>query len=106
MDGWMGRIQRDAGELQVRAAQLEQRLSRLELTAEQEASAVRFAERARMGLAHLTYNERQELMRLLVEDVTCEREHAVVRTVIPLDDGKSDVSLCSPIQGGRVEESV
>ena len=39
----------------------------------------------RQGLDSLTFGERRELMRLLVEDVTCGREKVTIRTIVPLD---------------------
>ena len=37
-----------------------------------------------------------------MEDVTCQQEKAIVRTIIPMDDMANDVSLCSPVRGGWV----
>ena len=64
-----------------------------------EANALRFAEHVRAGLDNLTFAERQELMRLLIEDVTCQWGKAPVRTAIPVDKAGGDVSLCTPIRG-------
>ena len=60
---------------------------------------MRFAERMTDGLANLTFSERQQVLRLLVEDVTLRDDHAVVRTIIPTDGTKGESSLCTPVQG-------
>ena len=41
-------------------------------------------------------------MRLLVEDVICDRERVTIRTIIPADKVGEDAVLCTPIRGGRV----
>ena len=38
---------------------------------------------------------------MLVEDVTCYPDRAVVRTVVPTDDPDDDMRLCSTDRGGR-----
>ena len=42
-----------------------------------------FAQKVQSGLDKLDFSQRQELMRLLIEDVTCTREGVQVRTIIP-----------------------
>ena len=44
-------------------------------------------------------------MRLLVEDVICDRERVTIRTIIPADKVGEDAVLCTPIRGGRVGKS-
>ena len=87
-------------ELQARVADLERHLQRLEVSQEQEAQAVAFAERVKHGLGHLDFAGRQQLLRLLVEDVTCKEGMAVVRTIIPLPHAQEKVQLhATPPEG-------
>ena len=51
-------------------------------------------------LANLVFNHRQELMRLLVEDVTYHPGRALVRTIAPVDGQGDNVSLCTTVCGG------
>ena len=44
-------------------------------------------------------------MRLLVEDVICDRERVTIRTIIPADKVGEDAVLCTPIRGGRAGQS-
>ena len=81
---------------------LETKLSRLELTTEQEESAIKFAERVNSGLENLDFEGRQQLIRLLVEDVTCHPDRAIVRTIVPTDGPDDEMRLCSADLGGRV----
>ena len=81
---------------------LETKLSQLELTTHQEESAIRFAERVNSGLENLDFEGRQQLIRLLVEDVTCHPDRAVVRTIVPTDPPDDDMRLCSADLGGWV----
>lgn len=50
---------------------LERRLAQLEVTEEQETRALGFAERVRDGLKNLVFAQWQQMLCLLVEDVTC-----------------------------------
>jgi len=71
-------------DLERRAGELERQLTALEMTEEQEAQALAFAEKVRSGLGSLDFAEKQELFRLLVEDVTCYDDKAVIHTIIPV----------------------
>ena len=80
----MDHLKFEKEELGHRVRELERQLTALELTEEQEAQALAFAERVRSGLGNLSFAEKQELFRLLVEDVTCYEDKAVIRTIIPV----------------------
>ena len=80
-------------------AELEHRKSRPQLSEREEANAFRFAKRMAEGLANLTFSERQQVLRLLVEDVTLRDDHAVVRTIIPTEGTEEGSALCTPVRG-------
>ncbi len=80
-------------------AELERRLQRLDVGREQEARALDFAERLRGGLEEMDFARRQELLRLLVEDVTCTHGRALVRTIIPLEEQTDGEQLCTSTRG-------
>ena len=98
MKSRMGALEREYEESVAGIAKLENRKSRLKLSEGEEANALLFAERMTDGLANLTFSERQQVLRLLVEDVTLRDDHAVVRTIIPTD-GTEESSLCTPVRG-------
>ena len=66
------------------AAEIGRRLRGLEVSGSEEAAVRRFAERVGRGLSALDFAGRQEVLRLLVEDVTINDAEAVVRTIIPI----------------------
>ena len=99
MKSRMGALEREYEESVAGIAELEHRKSRLKLSEGEEANALRFAERMIDGLANLTFSERQQVLQLLVEDVTLRDDHAVVRTIIPTDGTKGESSLCAPVRG-------
>jgi hypothetical protein len=100
MREWMDASNEERESLESRANELDGRLSRLELSEKQEANAIEFAGQVARGLDRLPFAERQELMQLLVEDITCQGGEVVVRTIIPADGTDKSVSLCSPIREG------
>jgi len=96
----MDALKTDKEELERRAQELERQLTTLELTEEQEAQALAFAEKVRNGLTNLEFAERQELLRLLVEDVTCYDDKAIIHTIIPPSPSEEKMQLhTSPRQG-------
>ncbi len=99
MREWMESLQTEERELTDRVQELERRLSRLELTEEQENNAVRFAECTGWGLNNLKFGERRELVQLLVEDIRWVDSTAEVHTIIPLEGETEGSLLCSPIRG-------
>ena len=80
----MDALKSEKEDLECRGGELERQLTSLELTEEQEAQALAFADRVRSGLGNLEFAEKQELFRLLVEDVTCYDDKAVIHTIIPV----------------------
>ena len=102
----MDTLRQEEAELEARVGELEGRLSRLELTDEQEASALRFAERVIKGLDNLTFSERQELLHLFVEDITYKSGEAVVRSIIPMHNAEDKLLLCTNVRGGRVGKTI
>ncbi len=86
--------------LQRRVAELERQLTRLEVTQEQESQALAFAQRVRDGLDHLDFAGRQQLLRLVLEDVTCYDSRAVIRTIIPTGASDETGQLCPPHREG------
>ena len=86
--------------LRERLAELEHRLQRLVVTEEQESQALAFAEQVRNSLEHLTFAEKQRLLRLLVEDVMCYPGKAVVHTIIPALIQRKSAIAYNPFDGG------
>lgn len=94
----MDALKSEREDLEQRARELERQLMRLEMTEDQEAQVLAFAERVSQGLANLTFAERQELLRLLVEDVTCYDDKAVIHTIIPTPSAEEKLQLhTSPV---------
>ena len=87
--------------LRERLAGLEHRLQRLVVTGKQESQALAFAEQVRSGLEHLTFAEKQQLLRLLVEDVMCYPGKAVVHTIIPPPSDEKAQVHTTPLSGVR-----
>jgi hypothetical protein len=83
----------------VSVAEFKRQLQRLEVGREQEVRALEFAERLRGGLEHLDLGGKQELLRLLVEEVTCAHDQVLVRTIIPLTGQTNNEQLCTPALG-------
>jgi site-specific DNA recombinase len=79
----MEALKAEREEVQARVVDLERRLGQLEVTEEQETQALAFAERVKDGLKNLVFAQRQQMLRLLVEDVTCYEGKAIIRTIIP-----------------------
>ncbi len=59
-----------------------------------------FAQRQpRRRLPNLTFEERQQLFQLLVEDIRYQGDQIVVRTILPIDDDGIEDELCAPVRG-------
>ena len=99
MKSRMGALEREYEEAVAGIAELEHRKSRPQLSEREEANAFRFAKRMAEGLANLTFSERQQVLRLLVEDVTLRDDHAVVRIIIPTEGTEEGSALCTPVRG-------
>ena len=95
----MDALQSEEDMLTAKTHDLKEQLAQLELTAQQEQSVLLFAERVSAGLSELTFGERQELMRLLVEDIHCSSDRVVIRTVLPTGEMGNPVPLRSRIRG-------
>lgn len=94
----MGALEAERRELKDLCVELEQTLASLELNQEQEIAVVRFAERVKSGLKDLGFDKRQELMQLLVENVTYHRDKAVIGTILPLDGQTGESLLGAPVR--------
>lgn len=102
MQARMEALKAEQAGLQPRVAELERQLLRLQVTQEQEAQALAFAQKVSDGLEHLDFAGRQQLIRLVVENVTCYDDQAVVRTIIPTATSDATGQLCpSPREGGQ-----
>ena len=100
MQARMEALKAEREELQRRAGDLDRQLIRLEMTQEQEAQALTFAYRVRDGLNHLDFAGRQQLLRLVLEDVACYDGRAVVHTIIPTHSSQEKGQLCpTPREG-------
>ena len=89
--------------LKVRRQSLERMVKEMELRLHQEAESEsalrqleRFCQRVSDGLEALAFEERQELLRLVVEKVVVEGEKVRVETVIPIDGDGGELRTPHP----------
>jgi len=80
----MDRLRQEQTSLEKRRKELESRLSLLALSGAQEAQARALAARIGKNLDELSFNQRQELLRLLVEKVYYRETELEISTIIPL----------------------
>ncbi len=78
-------LREEAATAEAKTAEIGRRLRGLEVSGSEEAAVRSFAERMGRGLSALDFAGRQEVLRLLVEDVTINDAEAVVRTIIPIE---------------------
>ena len=77
-------LRAEASTMEAKADELTRRLRGLEMSGREEVAVRAFAVRMGQGLSALDFAGRQEVLRLLVEDVTIRDAEAVVRTIIPI----------------------
>ncbi len=87
-------------------AEIERRTTELDRRQQQDQDAQnalehlnRFCHRISKGLDALTFDERQQLLRLVVEGITVDNSRVRVDTVIPTDDGNLRNRYPEPVEG-------
>ncbi len=76
-------IQKEQAELEKRKAELERQLTHRFLTENQEAQIRSLMENIGIGLSHLSFTGKQELIRLLVEKILYDGQSIEILTIIP-----------------------
>jgi hypothetical protein len=91
----------EMGKLRARKQETEQRQKRLEQQGREQtnlkeglAHLEAFCRRVSQGLQNLTFEEKQKLLRLVVDHVTLEGQKVCIHAVVPMDSPNNFASLC------------
>lgn len=95
----------ERGELAKKAGELEQKLQRLQAAEDIEDHVLAFVEKVRGQVDVLDVAGRRRLLEIILEDVTCHGDHAIVRTVIPPLDTELSGQPCVLPQGDQGREA-
>ncbi len=63
------------------------------------------AQRLTQGLEAMDFQQRRELLRLLVDEVVYNEGQVTIKTIIPLGSSADEVQLCPVPQGGQGDGS-
>jgi ABC-type phosphate transport system auxiliary subunit len=86
MSAQMEALSREQLELNNRKIQLEKQLDARALTDNQEQQIRSLSQKIKGGLRNLDFSGKQELLRLLIETVSCDGEKVEIQTVLTLNN--------------------
>jgi len=93
----MERVRQEQGALEARRRELQGQLGRLDRAQSYKNQVQEFARRLSQGLEHMDFPQRQELLRLLIDEVIYDDGQLTIKTVFPLETASDETRQLHPV---------